>query len=276
MVASVGHANSHTIRVAVIDTGFDFKSTWSPIIDLHPFLRKPKLCDTGHADFSGTDTIEDQHGHGTHIAGIIAQYANNTDYCLVILKFFNPSEDSNNLKNEILAINEAVRLKVDIINLSGGGTEYSKEECWAVKSALDKGITFVSAAGNERSDINLHPYYPAMCDMDVKAVANITLRNTYSPSSNYTNDKINSRFLFKEKGENVLSILPGNTIGYMTGTSQSTAIRTGKIVKNWIEHKNNMVLYRKLNSIKRRKYNERFKSQGIGRNYQKRNGNRQF
>ena len=54
------------------------------------------------------------------------------------------------------------------------------------------------------------------------------------PSSNY-----GDAFLHFENGYRVLSILPNNRYGYMTGTSQSTAIRTGKIVKEWIKNNGN-------------------------------------
>jgi subtilisin family serine protease len=222
-----------TVRIAVIDTGFDFKSDWATIVDLHPFLRKPKLCPTGHKDFTGKG-IQDNHGHGTHIAGIIAQYANNADYCLIILKFFNKAGNSQEpLLTEIEALKEAIKLNVDVINFSGGGGGHSKEECSVVKYALDKKITMIAAAGNESKNINKHPYFPAMCDSRVKTVANITKNNQYSKTSNFTDFRPHSKFLFREKGEKVQSIMPNNTIGYMTGTSQATAIRTGKLVKNW-------------------------------------------
>src|SRR5690554_2955448 len=66
----------NTKIVAIIDSGFDFKSRWYKIHnkkkneDTLPILR-PKLCDKEHRDFTGTN-MEDENGHGTHIAGLVS------------------------------------------------------------------------------------------------------------------------------------------------------------------------------------------------------------
>jgi subtilisin family serine protease len=124
-------------------------------------------------------------------------------------------------------------LKVNIINYSGGGIEKSEKECSVVKRALDLGIKIVVAAGNEKQNINKQPYYPAMCDDRVIAVKNVDEVGNLIPSSNYTDTKKGSKELAAEKGKDVLSLLPGNRIGIMTGTSQSTPTKTGKMIKNW-------------------------------------------
>ena len=110
-----------TIRVAVIDTGFDFNSTWNSDFFKSRGLVRPKLCDTGHYDVITKSTkVVDNHGHGTHIAGLIAKYNENTDYCLIIIKYF----DSKSTKNTALlsqkAFQKAIDLDVDVINYSGG------------------------------------------------------------------------------------------------------------------------------------------------------------
>ena len=263
-----------TIKVAVIDTGFDFQSKWKNLIaDKDGVqLRQPNLCNEGHKDFSGSDLI-DRVGHGTHVAGIIAKFAENADYCLVIIKFFDPSvKNSNNLKNSAAALKYAYSLGVDIINYSGGGTEFSLDEYLIVKKLLERGTVFVAAAGNEKSvndykvlrvDINHNHdasdnqaiydykiyfintvsgkiinkaptmYYPADYDSRIISVGNKYLNQftkvmEVSPSSN-RGDAIN----FKEKGTAILSILPNNSVGYMTGTSQASPTRVGKMLKMW-------------------------------------------
>jgi subtilisin family serine protease len=214
--------------VAVIDTGFDFDSTWkdSPI-------SKPRLCKYGHSDFTGMG-LKDAHGHGTHIAGLIGKYAGKSNYCLVIMKYYHleQKEKIDHMQGSLLAFQKAINIKVDIINFSGGGVEKSEWECKLMKQALNMGIVVVTAAGNERSDINEKPYYPAMCDNRIIAVANVDRWGYYQPSSNYTNAVLlNARELAKEEGSGVLSLLPNDRTNYMTGTSQAAAIKTGKIVK---------------------------------------------
>lgn len=221
------------VIVAVIDTGFDTSSNWSSILKHYKNLRKPRLCKYGHMDFTGYG-LSDNHGHGTHIASTIAANAGDANYCLVILKFFDSTKNVTDSQfDTLLAFQRAIDLKVNIINYSGGGLERSKEECDVIKKALNAGITIIAAAGNESSDINKTPYYPAMCDSRIKVVANVTANGEYHPRSNYTTDRPSSRFLYKELGYNVLALMPNNTVGFMSGTSQATAVLTGKTIKNW-------------------------------------------
>lgn len=217
------------IRVAVIDTGFDFKSNWS-----HANMALPKLCKEGHTDFSGLG-LQDNHGHGTHIAGLIGQNLADVDYCLVILKFYNGDHDGLLQLNSNKAIMKAIDLKVDVINYSGGGTEFEEAECRMIKYALDKGIKVVAAAGNQYSDINKNPFYPAMCDERVMIVGNINQKGERVPSSNYSLNNVGDRWLFQEPGFASKSIYLHNTIGYLTGSSQSTAVMSGKVVR-WISN----------------------------------------
>ena len=82
----------------------------------------------------------------------------------MILKYYDPkASNSNNLKNTVQAIRYAIKMKANIINYSGGGTDYSAEEFAAVKEAEKAGILFVAAAGNEKSnsDETGKHYYPS-------------------------------------------------------------------------------------------------------------------
>lgn len=228
------------VVVAVIDTGID-----------ESLMSKPWICKDGHKDFTGGG-LKDNHGHGTHIAGIVEQYAKDfplepaskrvpqdldkksADFCIIVIKYYDPKFPGNNLKNTIDSFKWAIQQKVDIINYSGGGTEFSSEEFKQVKIALDKGIKFVAAAGNERSDIDKSKYYPAMYDKRIFIVGNLVSKHSQdrAPSSNY-GKSVNTW----EVGTNVLSRLPGATFGYLTGTSQATAVKSGKIVREMLTAK---------------------------------------
>jgi subtilisin family serine protease len=193
------------------------------------------MCKYGHKTFVGTD-LADNHGHGTHITGIIAQNAGDANYCIVAIKYFDPKAIGSNLDNTRQAFQYAMDIKVDVINYSGGGEEYSKEECDLVKRALDSGIIIVAAAGNEKSNVNEIPYYPAMCDPRIRMVSNVYDNGNYVQSSNYTDDGPKSRFLHKEIGYNLINLAPNNQLAVMTGTSQATAVQTGKLIKDWNKH----------------------------------------
>ncbi len=182
---------------------------------------------------SNNNRLDDNHGHGTHIAGIIGAEAGNgkgisgisPHVSLMVLKYFDPKvPNTDNLKNTIAAIQYAVKMGAHIINYSGGGTDYSQDEHDAVQLAEKKGILFVAAAGNERSNSDQHHYYPA--DYKLKNIISVTAIDPTTEvlaSSNYGTETVD----IAAPGQNILSCLPNNSYGLMTGTSQATAFVSG-------------------------------------------------
>jgi len=206
--------------VAVIDTGLDMRRV----------PNNAKICKFGHKDFTGglsdnSRTVDpvpsDEHGHGTNIAGVIAKYAGDANYCIVVLKYYSPlTTGQNNLQNTIDAIKYATNIGAKYLNYSGGGTERSSKEARAIKAYLDKGGTIIAAAGNERSNIDKFPYYPAMEDSRIISVGSIQQDGRPAGYSNY--GKSVKRW---EHGTNIEGF--GVT---MSGTSQATAVAAGKII----------------------------------------------
>jgi subtilisin family serine protease len=185
---------------------------------------------------SSNADLTDNHGHGTHIAGIIGAEAGNgkgiagiaPDVSLMCLKYFDPKVPStDNLKNTVAAIHYARLMKANIINYSGGGVEFSQDEHDAIEDARKAGILFVAAAGNERSNSDVHHYYPADYGLtNIISVTAVDPNLQVLPSSNYGSATVD----IAAPGQNILSTLPGNAYGYMTGTSQATAFVTGAAV----------------------------------------------
>lgn len=210
--------------VAVLDTGFGYNNLG----------HSAKLCKFGHKDFSvdqrysaeyGTkDKIPlDIHGHGTNIVGVIADNAKITNYCFVIIKYYSIKQDGKqSVEASNKALEYAANIGADFINYSGGGPERSDRETKAVKRFLDNGGKFIAAAGNEGTNLDLieNAYYPAMDDKRIIVVGNNNFYGVRSYKSNY--GKVVKRW---ELGENVTGY--GLT---MTGTSQATAVATGKIL----------------------------------------------
>ena len=228
--------HAKTLTVAVIDTGID--------------RALPHLCKEGHRSFTGDDDdpLVDDHGHGTHIAGLIVANAGDGDYCLVSLRYYKRSNTgTQNLHNMVKALEYAININVDLINISGGGPKPNAAERTLVKKALARGITIVTAAGNDDQDLGLDCYYyPACYDERIIVVGNLQavvdlsdedevarsimeeggLQFEPAKSSNY-----GSRVSRWEVGTDVLSTLPGGKMGRMSGTSQACAVATGKLVK---------------------------------------------
>ncbi len=180
-----------------------------------------------------SNNLYDHHGHGTHVAGIIAAEGKNhlgvKGLCpqakIMVLKYYDPYTGAkNNLINTIKAIRYAIKMKAQIINYSGGGLVKSPEEEKVIKEAQQKGILFVAAAGNEKANSDLIGYYPAGYQLTniLSVTANDENRQILS-SSNYGVESV----LLSAPGKEIISTLPKASYGKMTGTSQATAFATG-------------------------------------------------
>lgn len=179
------------------------------------------------------NNLKDDHGHGTHIAGIIGAEGGNgigisgvaPKVSLMILKYYDAKgSDVNNLVNTVKAIDYAVNMDCNIINYSGGGIAPSNEEKMAIERANKKGILFVAAAGNERSNSDIRKYYPA--DYGLPNILSVTAIDRFQnvlPSSNYGEQTVD----VAAPGNDIISTLPNGQYGFMTGTSQATAFATG-------------------------------------------------
>ncbi len=203
------------IKVAIIDTG-------EPNIRVKP-------CDTGHTDFTGLG-IKDTHGHGTNIANLIDQNAGDAEYCQIYLKYYDARSERDNLSNSIKAWERAIQLNADVVIYAGGGTSYSGYEEEVVKRALSKGIFIFTAAGNEGSNLEANcNYYPACIDWRIVKVGCKDSQGKLCPRSNYAKHLEN--FIYADGYERSAG-------GYtLTGTSQATAVVTGKFLKHLYKHK---------------------------------------
>lgn len=131
------------VIVAVFDSGLDSDHS---LIDYTRILEGKNVWDA-----ENPDDIEDIYGHGTSMSGIIL------DNTLSNVKI-KPYKISNwyggvYLSQAVDEISNAVEDGVDIINMSfreyGTYYKYFQEE---VTKAVDAGVTFVVAAGNENKD----------------------------------------------------------------------------------------------------------------------------
>lgn len=143
-----------SVVVAVVDSGVDFS---------HEEFRGSLL--PGYDYVNDDDDPADDHGHGTHVAGIIGAGINNSvgmagiaaSCRLLPMKVLNASNVGYS-SNVALAIMDAVDQGARVVNLSlstGGDTTWLHE---AVRYAADHGVLIVAAAGNHGSD---EPRFPA-------------------------------------------------------------------------------------------------------------------
>lgn len=222
---------SKDVVVAVVDTGIDATHP-----DIKNNLWKDKTTGGYGWDFvTNKANPKDEHGHGTHVAGILGATLNSANgisgvapnISIMAVRYYSEkSSGADNLKNSISSLNWAIDHGAHIINYSGGGPEFSQDEFNAIKRARDKGIMVVAAAGNERQNADLpeNYYYPCAYRLEnIVCVTAVNIRNEVLPSSNWGKKMVD----VAAPGENILSTVPGGKYSYMTGTSQATAFVTG-------------------------------------------------
>jgi subtilisin family serine protease len=175
------------IPVAIVDSGIDYT---------HPDLASKFI---GGWDFVNNDGDPmDDHGHGTHVAGIIAAEMNNPtgdpaadegvvgvapNAVILSYKVCTPDGSCDDFAIS-QGIDRAVTDGARVINLSLGGTEYSQAMFDSVQAAWSAGLVIVAAAGNNGVTT---PFYPAAFPhvLSVGAFDEDDLRASFS---NYSTD----------------------------------------------------------------------------------------
>lgn len=159
--------------VAIVDTGVDSD---------HPFLDGRVIPTKINTSASGIrNNSEDDHGHGTRIAGIIADSTLDN----VFIKPYKVMDKWGNgtVITVAAGINCAVRDGVDVINVSIGFEEDSEVLKEAIRNAEENDIVVAGAAGNDASDTI---YYPATYSTVLKVTA-ITEDNVFANFSSFGN-----------------------------------------------------------------------------------------
>lgn len=155
MPAAWKKADGKGVIVAVIDTGVAYENykNFHQVPDLQgvEFVKPWNfVANNEHAD--------DDHGHGTHVTGTIAQATHNGIGVAGIaraVKIMPLKVLSAGGSGSVAGIADAIRYAADegaqVINMSLGGRFRSKVLEKAVKYAHDKGVVIVCAAGNDGS-----------------------------------------------------------------------------------------------------------------------------
>lgn len=240
--------NKRQVVVAIIDTGIDSG---------HQELTGAMWTNSGEIPGDGIDNdgngyIDDVNGwnfhsgspvtfvgeedsHGTHAAGTIAAVkgsygitgiTDNQFVKIMSLKALGGKDGIGSPESVIQAIRYAEANGASICNLSMGTSAYNEE---LARTIQESNMLFVVACGNGDTtgtgyDIDIRPVYPAAFPFDnVVSVANLLFDGSLSRDSNYGATGVD----IAAPGSYILSTLPGNNYGFMSGTSMAAPMVTG-------------------------------------------------
>ncbi|WP_284384129.1 S8 family serine peptidase [Litoribrevibacter albus] len=235
-----------SVVVAIVDTGVDQDH---PDIADNLWINPNEVADNGIDDDNNgyiddingacvrTDcaasTIEDNFGHGSHVAGLLAAVGNNqvgvTGVCwnaeLMIVKSLGDN-GSGSTSDVAAGINYAVNNGADIINTSLTISSYSSAIESAIEQANQAGVLVIAAAGNFGSDNDSTPVYPANLRTtydNLMSIANVGLTDQLYSRSNFGLTTVD----IAAPGVNLYSTWKNGQYANSTGTSMASPIVAG-------------------------------------------------
>jgi subtilisin family serine protease len=248
---------SRSVVVGVIDEGVDIN---------HPDLvnniwTNPAEIPGNGIDDDGDGLIDDINGwdflnndntvydgssvsvHGTHVSGIIGAEGNNGigvvganwQVTLLPLKFL--GDGGGDDADAIQAILFAKKLRdmwvssggtkganVRVLSNSWGGGGNSAALRDAIQAANSSGILFVAAAGNDAVSTDSAPHFPS--SYNVSNIISVSSTDRFDNQSGFSNFGSNTVHI-AAPGSSILSTVPGNNYGLLSGTSMATPYVSG-------------------------------------------------
>jgi len=209
-----------SILVAVIDTGIDWK---------HPDLTA-NYVPLGY-DWTNDDPDPmDDHGHGTHVAGIISAVINNSLGIAGLAQVQIMAEKAldrygygyeDDLANAII---HAVDQGAHILSNSWGGDTDSQLIHNAIKYAYDRDVLIIAAAGNMGTSQKMYPAaYPEV--IAVTATDESDRRASFSSFGDWVE--------LAAPGVDIYSTVLGYSYGYKSGTSMAAPHVSGVAALIW-------------------------------------------
>ncbi len=241
------------IMVAVIDTGVDYT---------HPDLKDNIFHNPGESgdgketngiDDDGNGFVDDHTGwnfagvsnnnpmddnsHGTHVSGTIGARGDdgfgvvgvNWNASIMPVKFLTGS-GSGTLADAVKSIQYSTLMNAKIMNNSWGGGGFTQSMFDAIVEAKNKDLLFIAAAGNDSTNADSNPHYPAGYQVDnVMAIAATTNKDTLATFSTYGKRTVH----IAAPGHNVYSTVPKGKYASYSGTSMASPHAAGAAALLW-------------------------------------------
>lgn len=240
-----------TVTVAVIDTGVDYNhedlraNMWTNPNE----IPGNGIDDDGDGyvdDVYGANVLDgaegadagdpmDDHGHGTHVAGIIAAANNNKGSVGIAynckIMAIKAGNGSGYFTNSAIAkaVTYAYEHGADVINMSFGGSGVSYAVQEALETAYERCVLVASAGNNgaPNEGFGAQPNYPGAFPFVVGVMSESAL-HVESAFTNYDVRKDNKvEYEVYAPGEDVYSSVPNNRYAKWSGTSMAAPVVSG-------------------------------------------------
>ncbi|CAK9014448.1 Thermophilic serine proteinase (Ak.1 protease) [Durusdinium trenchii] len=187
-------------------------------------------------DFAGEDGHpDDDNGHGTHCAGILAATANNgvgiagvasrlAKVRIMALRFLSADGTGGTVSDAVRALEYALSFGVPVSSNSWGGADTSDALKVAIRRASEAGHLFVAPAGNSGRSISDGTYYPCVYrQAGVLCVAASDQSDQLTSFSNYAPEYVE----IAAPGVDIYSTYTGSGYRSEFGTSMATPYVAG-------------------------------------------------
>lgn len=213
------------VVVAILDTGVDIN---------HPDLSPNIIGGRNFTREGNSKDFTDRNGHGTHVAGTIAGVENGNGVVgvapeakLLIVKVLD-GNGSGDYRSIIDGIQYATKWegengeKVNIINMSLGGSYDDSKLEKSILEAVSKGILVVVASGNEgnNDEINGENSYELSYPAVYNECITVAACNQNRELANFSNTHLQVDAI--ASGVKVLSTYPTSQYAVLSGTSMAT------------------------------------------------------
>ena len=237
-------SNGSGVVVAVLDTGVQLNH---PDLAGAIWTNPGEIAGNGRDDdnsgivddvhganmFDHSNNVNDDHGHGTHVAGIVAARQGNgvggsgiAPGAQVMPVKVLDSSMGGNTDTLSLGIRYAVDRGAKIINVSINTDSPTESVKSAVRYAGERGAIVVASAGNNGRDIDVTPSYPAsLADPAVLAVGAQTAEGTLWQLSNTGTLSVD----LAAPGARIASTAMGSAYQSRSGTSAAAPFVAGSL-----------------------------------------------
>jgi hypothetical protein len=245
-----GDGKSGSFIVGIIDSGIDFGTIGKGTTYRNPtfsneLMITPKIESSLNYNFmnNSKEVIDSvKYKHGTNIARIIVKNTTSEKVRIVALKTFDQNKVGN-LYDNLCAILYAIKYNMKVVNASWGASLKESTPAFdeVLRRAKAANMIVVCSAGNQKYDIDLHPYFPA-CYADHSELGSHILSVTSKYDSVCQNKSGSGKKIDFTVKTNIdckhgIPTAIGDTIGdFQKGTSYAAPYVTASVIEYLLTH----------------------------------------